>query len=62
MKKLYSFEDQDIPAAKDVRETRQLEPRTAEPPFERSNNELTRYTKNHPGFGALGDNSQTSGK
>lgn len=52
--KTYNFDDES-PAAKQVENTQQLEPRTREEPFQKGQNSLESYRKDHGDLGALGD-------
>lgn len=56
-KTYFSFDDAEPPKAKDVSETKQLEPRTGNAAFETGNNELIRNSRPHGNLGQLGDRS-----
>lgn len=57
-----SFNDES-PSAKNVEDTKMLEPGSRKAPYDTGTNTLKQYTKDHPKFGALGDRSHAgSGK
>lgn len=56
-KTYFGFDDAEPPKAKDVSETKQLEPRTGNAAYETGNNELVRNSRPHGNLGSLGDRS-----
>ena len=61
MPKFYADFNSESPPAKQVEDTKQLEPGSRKAAYDTGTNTLKQYTKDHPKFGALGDRQQAPG-